>query len=183
MKPKRCKWCRKELNQRNSFQSCCKVECAIAWAQNEGRKADYKRQREESRQLKLRNESVTDLYHKARVEFQKWIRNRDTGLGCISCGTTLLDPRHFHAGHYYPADSNKELVFNEDNVHGQCIKCNNHLSGNQLAYRDGLVGRIGPEALDRLDQAKRDQDSRYKEFTKEELREIRKEYSKRNKGK
>jgi hypothetical protein len=37
------------------------------------------------------------------------------------------------------------------NVHGQCVTCNQFRHGNLLAYRDGLINRIGLEAVEQLD--------------------------------
>ena len=40
--------------------------------------------------------TLPKLKKKAQDTFNKWIRNRDAGLGCISCGADID-----HAGHYF----------------------------------------------------------------------------------
>lgn len=79
--------------------------------------------------------------------FHKFIRKRDQGKPCISCGayTTL------QAGHFFSAGNNPSVRFNEDNVHGQCKKCNYFLSGNLLPYRQNLIEKIGLERFKKLE--------------------------------
>ena len=77
----------------------------------------------------------------------KYIRLRDKKKPCLSCGkyTTL------EAGHYYSAGHYSMLRFDEDNIWGQCSRCNRHLHGNLIEYRKGLVSRIGEEGIKALD--------------------------------
>jgi hypothetical protein len=92
--------------------------------------------------------SVPDLIKKATIKFNKFIRERDNGLPCISCGThTELQAGHFYSGGHYSC-----LKFNENNVHGQCKRCNYFLSGNLNEYRKNLVKRIGQPGIDELDR-------------------------------
>ena len=39
------------------------------------------------------------------------------------------------------------MVFNEQNVHGQCIRCNMFLEGNRQGYTTGLNRRYGPDYM------------------------------------
>ena len=93
----------------------------------------------------LQKKSVSQLIAIAVRHFHKFIRTRDKDLPCICCGkyTTL------QAGHFYSA-SNSSVRFNEDNVHGQCKKCNYFLSGNLLPYRENLIKKIGQERVDKI---------------------------------
>ena len=91
--------------------------------------------------------SVAQLKLKAQKVFNAYIRKRDEGLPCISCGTG--QPQH--AGHYFSAGHYSKLRFDERNVSGQCIRCNYYLSGNQIGYRQGLIKRIGLEAVEQLE--------------------------------
>ena len=56
-----------------------------------------------------------------------------------------------HAGHFYAAGNFSAIRWDEDNVNGQCVKCNTFLHGNLLGYREGLLKKIGPERLERLE--------------------------------
>ena len=91
--------------------------------------------------------TIPQLRALAGRKFRAWIRKRDQEKPCISCGryTTL------EAGHYYSAGHYPSLEFNEDNVHGQCDRCNRHLHGNSIEYRKGLIERIGGVRVEMLD--------------------------------
>jgi hypothetical protein len=81
--------------------------------------------------------------------FNHFIRLRDKGKPCVSCGTPYNSD--FHAGHFHSAGHHWAVRFDESNVHGQCIKCNDHLSGNQGNYRKRILKRISQDELDRID--------------------------------
>lgn len=93
------------------------------------------------------NKTIGYLKGKAQSTFNAWIRVRDAELPCISCG------RHstLQAGHFYSSGHFKSLSFNEDNVHGQCVRCNHFLSGNLIQYRESLIKKIGIERVKKLD--------------------------------
>lgn len=101
---------------------------------------------------------------KAQEIFNKWIRERDKGLGCISCGADID-----HAGHYFSSGHYTALTFDEQNVHGQCLRCNNFLHGNLVFYRMGMVDRYGDEYVKDLERkCKR----KIKKWDRVELEEI-----------
>lgn len=91
--------------------------------------------------------SVAELKKKAQTVFNAWIRNRDHGQACISCGSWTTN----HASHYFSAGHYPGLRFNEDNVHASCLKCNYYLHGNLVHYREGLLKRIGQERVEKLE--------------------------------
>jgi len=98
--------------------------------------------------LKYKKYTLSQLKEKATTKFNQFIRERDYGNCCISCGQpTELQAGHFYSGGNYPA-----LKFFETNVHGQCMKCNYYLSGNLLEYRKNLANKIGVDALNALDE-------------------------------
>ena len=82
------------------------------------------------------------LLAKAQKIFNAHIRERDKYKGCISCGAPVE-----HAGHYFSAGHYSALRFNEMNTNGQCLRCNNFLSGNLINYRKGLVKRYGEQKV------------------------------------
>lgn len=77
-----------------------------------------------------------------------YIRKRDEGKNCISCGCQWNDK--FQAGHYYPGGSFETLKFNLDNINGQCEQCNLFKSGNFENYTLNLPKRIGIDSFDNL---------------------------------
>lgn len=91
--------------------------------------------------------SVPQLRLKASKKFRAWVRKRDEGQPCISCGSYNVSD----AGHYYSAGNFPAIEMEPDNCHLQCRKCNYFLSGNLLEYRKGLIERIGLERVEGLD--------------------------------
>lgn len=117
------------------------------------RAADAKRSRNAARNaIRQRGLAVKPLSYwmkKSQSAFNAWVRARDYGQPCISCGRNHQGQHH--AGHYRPAGSNPELRFEPDNCHLQCAPCNSHLSGNLTAYRPALIAKIGLERVEWLE--------------------------------
>jgi len=99
-----------------------------------------------ARTTNYNNKSVASLIKIATRYFNTYIRNRDQGKPCISCGayTTL------QAGHFYSAGNYPALRFDPNNVHGQCKKCNYYLSGNLTEYEKSLNYRVGEGVVKQL---------------------------------
>lgn len=126
----------------------------------------------EKKEYKEKNKKLSDYELEARAEFQKWIRIRDKEQPCISCGIKVA--QKWDAGHYLKAELFSGLIFNEMNVHKQCVFCNHHKSGNELEYRDGLIKRYGAEYEQHLQDIKNL--NRVKKYSKEELISIKNKY-------
>jgi hypothetical protein len=98
-----------------------------------------------------KSRSLKSLKKEAIRVFNKFVRERDKGKGCVSCITGgVNNAGHFYHGHLYSA-----LQFNEMNVQGQCIQCNLGMAGNEKGFRQGLLRRYGQEKVDLLDSAAR----------------------------
>jgi hypothetical protein len=78
---------------------------------------------------------------KAWRTFSKWIRNRDKN--CVTCKTGLAE----NAGHFWHG----VLDFDEENINGQCVRCNKWLSGNLAPYSVYLLKKLGKKKFDALD--------------------------------
>ena len=173
MKPKRCKSCRAEFIPSRPLQSACGVPCAIALTnagKEKARKAREAKERSENRQAKEKVKSKGEHAKEAQAVFNSWIRLRDHGLPCISCGTTASV--QYAAGHYRTVSSCPELRFEPLNVHLQCNRnCNMAKSGSILEYRIELVKRIGQEKVDWLEGPHEP-----KRYTIEDLKSIKAHY-------
>ena len=148
-KLKQCKasGCEEMFVQRNMQHTTHNYLCATAYAQEVTAKRKAKAKR---RTVKEYNQTdVSWLKAEAQKRFNAYIRKRDEGNGCISCGNT---DRQMHAGHFKSQGGNGNLRFNEDNCHMQCSICNNHLSGNLIPYKENLIKKIGQERVDALDK-------------------------------
>ena len=97
------------------------------------------------RSRSLKSLSVAEAM--AQKAFNAYVRARDYGSPCISCGKMT----ELQAGHYRSVGSSPELRFEESNAHLQCVRCNRDLSGNAVAYRKRLLLKIGAEKLDWLE--------------------------------
>lgn len=85
---------------------------------------------------------------------------------CITCGMK----KTLQAGHFAPASNcGFALLFDEDNIHGECEYDNGFNSGHLIGYRQGLLKRYGKDFVEKLEE--RYNNSRYKGI-------ITKEYSK-----
>lgn len=109
--------------------------------------------------------SLPKLHKKAQKVFNAWIRHRDEGKPCISCGKQANQ-----AGHYFSVKQFSALRYHPDNVHLQCPYCNCYAHGNQAMYRIGLVNRIGEKQVKKLEALALS--TRVKKWTAGELLQI-----------
>ena len=150
MKLKKCK-CGAEFEQFNTLQVRC-IKCAIELGKKKTLSDAKKVKTNTTREIKTAKEAIktrSDWMRDAQTEFNKFIRARDGQDSCISCGTRNFI--QYHAGHYRTTKAAPELRFNELNCHKQCSVCNNHLSGNLILYRKGLIKKIGIELVEYLE--------------------------------
>jgi hypothetical protein len=136
------------------MQAVCSPACAQAYAKKlaeqkaaRAKRDDRKSLREALEKAKTRGQHLKEL----QTAFNAWIRARDAGLPCISCGRPASWRGQWDAGHYRSVGSNPASRFDPLNVNKQCGPCNVHLSGNLIAYRAGLVKKIGLAEVERLE--------------------------------
>lgn len=165
LRPKKCKGCGEKFQPWNSLQRACSPKCAVEVVRVEKAKRERKDRAEARKRLMTRS----DWVKVAQAAFNAWVRERDRDLPCISC--ERFDAVQWHAGHYRTTKACPELRFEPLNVHKQCSQCNDHLSGNIVEYRIGLVARIGSDALDWLEGPHEP-----KRYRIEELQEIARAY-------
>lgn len=147
--PKKCKWCGNPFIPFNTTDQVCSPDCAIAKAKKDGVKDRAKsikksgiERRKKNRLAKEALKTHSQWLQELQVIFNKFIRLRDAGKPCISCGTTK--DITWSAGHFYPVGGYPNLRFNEDNAHNQCwFNCNKNKHGNLAEYAIRLPQRIG----------------------------------------
>lgn len=125
-------------------QAVCSPACAIIDAPRNQAKARKALAQVERSEIKVRKEKLkrrSDHMKDTQQAFNEWVRHRDMGEPCVSCG------RHhngqWHAGHYRSVGGHPALRFEPLNVWRQCAPCNTHKSGDLVNYRAELVRRIG----------------------------------------
>ena len=145
-KAKICRVCGKEFLPYNTTQPVCNVGCLMEY---NSEKQINKRVKEMKKGLLTYSDHLKAL----QVVFNTYIRKRDKDKGCITCGKSFN--YKYDAGHFLSVGAYPNLRFNEDNVHGQCVHCNQHLHSNNAEYFIRLPVRIGLDRFNALlDQRK-----------------------------
>ena len=165
----KCKNCKERFVGVNALQKYCfKDECVKAWVMNEKPKQWKKEKPKRKEELK----TLQDHINEAQKVFNEFIRMRDKGKPCISCGK---EPKKANAGHFYNANNHWSVRFDESNVHLQCEPCNTNLSGNLLKYRDNLIVKIGYEEFERITTLS----NTTRKFTIDEVKQIKEKYKRK----
>lgn len=89
--------------------------------------------------------SLQNLLGSTKQACHAYIRKRDEGKPCISCGAKWNPD--FQAGHFEKAELYSSLRFEECNINGQCRICNLHLDGNYKGYTEGFIKKYGAKAF------------------------------------
>jgi hypothetical protein len=182
-KARYCKVCETRFKPETIFQWwCCedhKADYAVMMVgkQREQRAKAQQRKREEAqkadrKQLRARKQALkTKPKWKAEAQavFNRYVRLRDAGKPCISCGATPAQKfgGTMDCGHYRTRGSAAHLAFNLHNTAAQCVRCNRDQAGAQKAFEQGLIARIGPEKVEAINN-----DNRTRTFTKEYYQRI-----------
>ncbi|EPA3972187.1 recombination protein NinG [Escherichia coli] len=116
------------------------------------RKDDAAQERRELKVRKVALKTKPQWKKEAQAAFNKYVRLRDAGLPCISCGATPEQKfgGTMDCGHYRSRGAAAHLSFNLHNTAGQCVRCNRNQSGAQKAFELGLIERIGAEKVEVL---------------------------------
>ena len=159
---KKCKNCEEGFEPIHFNQKFCfKDECKNVWIQSE----KDKQWKKEKAKKKVELMTLQDYIKIAQQVFNKYIRERDKNLLCISC---QKKPLKENAGHFYNANNHWSVRFDERNVHLQCEHCNTYLSGNLIYYRENLIKKIGLDEFEKLSVKAKET----RKYSKEELKEI-----------
>jgi hypothetical protein len=144
---KQCAVCNTEFQQFQTTQRVCSPVCALELVKT---KAAKKRATETRAMRKAFNEKDRGYQLKqAQAIFNSFIRARDVGQGCISCG---IKTGKFDAGHFISVGhGGNSTRFEEMNCHSQCVQCNSYKSGNVALYRVNLIKKIGLKNVEQLE--------------------------------
>lgn len=152
----------------NSGFFCC-IDHAVKYGYEAQKRLRAKKEAKAHKEEKERIKTLSEHMREAQQAFNAYIRERDKGQPCISC--QRLHEGQYHAGHYLSVGARPELRFDERNVNSQCAPCNNHLSGNLVNYRIGLIVKIGLNAVEALEA-----DHTPKRYRIEDVKHIKAEY-------
>jgi len=164
IKLKKCRQCSKEFKPYNSLAIVCSLECSLK----------YNSEKEVKKRVKVMKRELTtysDYMNVLQKVFNQFIRLRDKDKDCICCpGVKLVGL--YDAGHFLSVGAYPNMRVNEDNVHGQCVACNQWKHGNLIQYQIGIEQRIGGERLMQLHEKAH----KSVKYTREELRDLIKHY-------
>ena len=139
----------------------CSIEHASEWAMKARHKSqekikrkkacDDKAEKKASRKRDLERlksvQNISFFHKKAQAAFNAFIRERDKGNPCISCGKPDNGQHQRHASHYRSVGACSSLRYDERNVNASCSVCNNYLSGNLAKYRIAMIEKFGLELV------------------------------------
>lgn len=149
---RKCKTCKQEFTPTKFGQVVCCYDCALSLAASNRAKAEKLARVKDKHETKAKLDklkSKAQWAREAQTAFNAWVRQRDAGQPCISCGRHHAGQNH--AGHYLSVGARPELRFTEINVWLQCAPCNTYLSGNAVLYRKALIAKIGAAQVDWLE--------------------------------
>ena len=112
--------------------------------------------------------TLAKLKQKLQKVFNAYIRQRDKGKACISCGKV----KTLQAGHYYSVGGYDGLRFNEDNIHGECAGCNCFDQSHLILYGKNLEKKIGVNRMIDLHEAARNYKRNGNKFLRYEIEEL-----------
>ena len=145
-KERTCPECGDRFMPFQSFQQVClKINCAISHSAKKRAKKEAKEYKAETTKLKqeYRTTDKSYLTKKAQEYCNKYVRLRDKGRDCVSCGKPDNGMHQRHASHFRSRGAASQLKYNEYNIHASCSKCNVWLSANLEGYLPELINRIG----------------------------------------
>jgi hypothetical protein len=169
---RKCAICRELFAPRSMTHKVCGQACAEAVAEQIRLKLSRKADMEKRQSMKSRK----DHERETQQAINAWVRLvRDKDQTCISCGR--WHEGQWHAGHYLSRGARPNLALEESNIAKQCMPCNVHLSGNQINFRIGLIGRIGLATVEALEM-----DQVPRKYSIADLNAIKAMYKSRMKG-
>ena len=105
---------------------------------------------------KYKGKKLGKLIEEAQKLVNAYVRQRDQineqgDFRCISCGQ-IKPKSQCNAGHFFSRSNFASVRFDLDNIHSQCIRCNMHLHGNLIPYRENLIKKIGLKKFEELER-------------------------------
>ncbi|UTJ46606.1 recombination protein NinG [Atlantibacter subterranea] len=150
-------WCSPEHGARYAIDLRAKQKVKEAAKRIKAQKEAEKVGRERRQKMRESFKTKSKWDKEAQSAFNRYIRIRDEGKECVSCGSPLMGKSNYLTGsaidasHYRSRGAASHLKFNVFNVHSACTRCNRQLSGNAVEYRIRLIDRIGLERVELLE--------------------------------
>lgn len=139
---------------------CSNNDCRLIYALNYAKKQREQKEKSARKQstleksvMKEKLKTLSEYKADLQKEINTLVREIDKGHLCISSRKPLNSK--FDAGHFYSRGSNPAISFNLMNIYGQSVHSNQHLSGDQINFLEGLEIDFGTEYKDYVLSLKR----------------------------
>jgi hypothetical protein len=155
------------------LQVACGLACALEHQKRDRIEARKAADRARKQRLKTRS----DWQREAQRAFNAYVRARDWGKPCVSCGASQGVTEYggkFDCGHYRSTGAAPHMRFHTLNAKAQCVRCNRDLSGNAVEMRKGMVAWLGDERVQELEH-----DQRERKYSVEDLQRIKRIFNNR----
>jgi hypothetical protein len=153
IKQKKCKFCKKLFQPLKPLQYVCGFDCAVDYGVQQKLKTtrlERLKERKASKDTKEKLKTRQEWLKEAQQLVNKYVRLRDSHLGCVSCDKPANWDGQWHASHFRSVGAAPQLRFNLWNIHKSCSVCNNWKSGNLAEYAPRLREKIGNDKVDWL---------------------------------
>jgi predicted amidophosphoribosyltransferase len=97
LKEKKCRQCKEKFLPVRTLQMVCTLSCAMKYAKVKEEEKDRKAWIKRKKDLREKLKTLGEYEKEAKAVFQKWIRQRDKKLPCISCGKVA---ENYDGGHF-----------------------------------------------------------------------------------
>lgn len=162
----RCKFCNEwhEDSIKVPAGRFCSMEHAIEYAKKQQekqrerqlRKAKQSQEKKEKaarskhRERKKEVTSRAQWYDKLQALVNQYVRFRDLGKPCPTCGRNGEDIA-WDAGHFIPQKGYDPRRFDLTNNHRQCVYCNQYGGGKRAEYREWMISKYGIKYVEYLE--------------------------------
>jgi len=140
-----------KLSDKWQAKGFCTVDCMAGHGMDKAQEARQRQHKAETKTRKDKIKTKTEWLTEAQAAVNAYVRIRDRGKPCVSCGKPDNGTYQRHASHYRSVGACSSLRFNLKNVYASCQQCNTSKSGNLLEYRIRLKARYGESLVEWLE--------------------------------
>ena len=181
-KPRKCSHCKTPFPIFNSMSKVkwCSDDCALILVDKALGKIAAGRAKAERADIRVRKKRIktrSDYMKGAQAAWNSYVRWRDHGKPCASCGVVLTHKPGGHnidCSHYRSVGSAPHMRFHLHNAAAACVRCNRNLSGNVAELRKGIIARIGLAKIEAVEA-----DNTVRKFDVDYLQRIKRIFNKK----
>jgi hypothetical protein len=100
---------------------------------------------------------------------------KENGLRCVTCSSTTGKR---DGGHFLPTSGYSAIRYNTNQIHQQCVNCNQYNGGRPKEYRVFMIKKYGLEYVENLESSRNKTRSYSVEYYQKLIRVVRKKIKK-----